>query len=219
MKFKFLDIITVFFVTALLVSNIASSKITRIGPFTFDAGTLLFPITYIFGDILTEVYGYRRLKRVIWLGFFCNIVMALTFIFVGMIPSASFWPHQDAYDLILGITPRIIFASLIAYFIGEFSNSFILAKLKIITKGRYLWTRTIGSTLVGELLDTLLFVFIAFSGIISYPNLILIFISNYIFKVCVEILFTPLTYFIVNKLKKIEKVDYYDYKTNFNPFR
>lgn len=218
MKFKFLDIITAFFVTALLVSNVASSKITAIGPFTFDAGTLLFPITYIFGDILTEVYGYGRSRRVIWLGFGCNILMAVTFVVVGMIPSAPYWQHQDAYQVILGITPRIVAASLIAYFAGEFSNSFILAKLKIVTKGRYLWTRTIGSTVVGELLDTLLFAVIAFWGVMTTADLAVLVVSNYVFKVGVEVLFTPLTYWVVGKLKKAEKEDYYDYKTNFNPF-
>ena len=179
MNFKYLDIITAFFVTALLVSNVASSKITTVGPFTFDAGTLLFPITYIFGDILTEVYGYRLTRRVIWLGIFCNIIMALTFYAVGLLPSASFWGHQDAYQAILGVTPRIVAASLIAYFLGEFSNSFILAKLKIKTKGRFLWMRTIGSTLIGQLLDTLIFVLVAFWGIISINELAVIVVSNY----------------------------------------
>lgn len=217
-NYRYLDIITALFVAVLIISNIASSKITSFGFLTMDAGTILFPLSYIFGDILTEVYGYSRARRVIWIGFLCNIIMAFTFMLVGILPSSPDWHNQKAYESILGVTPRIVLASMVAYIAGEFSNSFILAKLKIFTKGKYLWVRTIGSTLMGELFDTLLFIFIAFSGLYSMPVLVSLLISNYIFKVGVEVLLTPITYAIVGILKKNEHVDYYDYKTNFSPF-
>ncbi len=217
-QFRYLDIITVLFVAVLLISNVASSKITSFAGLTLDAGTILFPLTYIFGDVLTEVYGYARGRRVIWMGFLCNIVMAAILMIVAVLPPAADWPNQKAFEAVLGLTPRIVAASMIAYFAGEFINSFILAKLKIRTKGKYLWVRTIGSTLAGELLDTLLFITIAFWGIFPTPVMISLLISNYIFKVGVEVLFTPITYFVVNKLKKVEHEDHYDRKTNFNPF-
>jgi len=216
--FRYLDAITAFFVAILLISNVASSKITSFGPFTLDAGTILFPLAYVFGDILTEVYGFARARRVIWIGFVCNIVMAAVFMIVAVLPPAADWPNQKAYEAILGLTPRIVLASMVAYFAGEFLNSFVLAKLKLKTKGKYLWTRTIGSTLIGQLFDTALFISIAFWGILPTPVLISIFVSNYFFKVGVEVLLTPVTYAIVNKLKKTEHEDYYDNKTNFNPF-
>ncbi len=217
-NYYFFDIITAFFVTVLLISNIASSKIAAIGPLTLDAGTILFPLSYIIGDSLTEVYGYSKTRRVIWIGFMCNVLMIPIFLIVGALPPSPDWPHQDAYNLILGLTPRIILASMIAYLAGEFSNSFILAKIKIWTRGKYLWMRTIGSTLIGEFLDTFLFILIAFTGVFPTHVLVALLLSNYIFKVLVEILFTPITYLIVNKLKKMENVDYYDKETNFNPF-
>ncbi len=218
-NFKHLDTVTALFVAVLLISNVASTKILNFGFFTFDGGTLLFPLSYIFGDILTEVYGYRRSRKVIWLGFFCAFLMSVTFIIVGKLPPASDWLNQDAYDKILGLTPRIVIASLLAYFSGEFSNSFTLAKMKILTKGKWLWTRTIGSTIVGEFVDTMLFVLIAFWGILPSSLLITVIISNYVFKTGVEALFTPVTYKIVKFLKKVENEDYYDYKTDFNPFK
>ncbi len=218
-NFKHLDTITALFVAVLLISNIASAKIVQFGFLTFDGGTLLFPLSYIFGDILTEVYGYARSRKVIWLGFASAILMSVTFIAVGALPSAPEWTAQAAYDQILGFTPRIVLASLIAYFAGEFSNSFTLAKLKIKTQGRYLWVRTIGSTLVGQVVDTLIFSLIAFSGVIPNSLLVTLIISNYVFKCGVEILFTPATYWITGWLKQQEKEDFYDVHTNFNPFR
>jgi len=217
-NYKYLGAISVFFVSVLLISNVASTKIVDFGWFTFDGGTLLFPLSYIFGDILTEVYGYKKNKQVIWLGFFMALMMSLIFIIVGKLPSAPGWENQGAYDLILGLTPRIVIASLIAYSCGSFSNSFILAKMKIWTKGKMLWTRTIGSTVVGELVDSTLFIVIAFWGILPSSLLVTLIISNYIFKTAVEILFTPATYKIVKFLKKKEGEDYYDTNTNFNPF-
>ena len=217
-SYKYLGAISVFFVSVLLISNVASSKIVDLHWFTFDGGTLLFPLSYIFGDILTEVYGYKKSRQAIWLGFFAALMMSLVFIVVGKLPAAVGWENQTAYDKILGLTPRIVVASLIAYFCGEFSNSFVLAKMKIATKGKWLWTRTIGSTIVGEFFDSLIFVLIAFSDLFPASLLLTLITSNYIFKTLVEILFTPLTYKIINFLKKREKEDFYDYNTNFNPF-
>ncbi|MBI5071902.1 queuosine precursor transporter [Candidatus Falkowbacteria bacterium] len=218
-NYKYLDIITAFFVAVLLISNIASTKILDFGFFTFDGGTLLFPLSYIFGDILTEVYGYRRSRRVIWLGFGAAILASVVFIIVGKLPPAIGWENQEAYDKILGLTPRLVVASLIAYFSGEFSNSFILAKIKIWMRGRRLWVRTIGSTLVGEGVDTILFILIAFWGILPGSLILTLIISNYLFKTGVEVLFTPATYKIVKWLKRAESEDYFDYETNFNPFK
>jgi hypothetical protein len=217
-NYKYLGTISVFFVSILLISNVASTKIVDFGLFTFDGGTLLFPLSYIFGDILTEVYGYKSSRKVIWLGFFSALMMSIIFIIVGKLPAAPGWNNQAAYDAILGLTPRIVLASLIAYFSGEFSNSYVLAKMKIWTKGRWLWTRTIGSTIVGEFVDSILFIFIAFFGIFPNSLLLVLVISNYIFKTGVEVLFTPITYKVVGFLKKREGEDYYDLDTNFNPF-
>ncbi len=217
-KYNYIDIITGLFVAVLLISNIASTKIVQIWKFTFDGGTILFPLSYIFGDILTEVYGFRTGRRVIWIGFFSALLMSVTFGLVGLIKPAPGWEYQQAWMQILGQTPRIVAASLIAYFAGEFSNSIVLAKMKILTKGRFLWTRTIGSTLAGEGIDTVLFVLIAFSGLYSWKTVGLIAASNYIFKVGMEVILTPATYGIVKFLKKREHVDYYDYGTSFNPF-
>lgn len=216
--FKYLDVITALFVTVLLISNVASTKIVDFGLFTFDGGTLLFPLSYIFGDILTEVYGYGRARKVIWTGCVAALMMAMTFMVVGALPAASDWPHQDAYNQILGLTPRIVGASLMAYFAGEFSNSFILAKLKVATRGQKLWLRTIGSTLVGQVLDTAIFILVAFTGIVPNSLLIILIASNYVFKCGVEILFTPITYWLTGWLKQQEKEDFYDTETDFNPF-
>jgi uncharacterized integral membrane protein (TIGR00697 family) len=216
--YKHLDTITGLFVAILLISNIASSKIVQLFPFTFDGGTILFPMSYIFGDVLTEVYGYRRSRKVIWIGFGSALLMSLVLIIVGALPPAAGWINQDAYDRILGLTPRIVAASLLAYFTGEFSNSYTLAKMKIWTRGKYLWTRTIGSTIVGELVDTLLFVTIAFWGVLPSSTLFAVFISNYVFKTGVETLLTPVTYRVVHWLKREEAEDYYDTDTDFNPF-
>lgn len=216
-NFKYLDVITAFFVAVLIISNIASSKITQIGPFSLDGGTILFPLTYIFGDILTEVYGFKKARKVIWLGVFANILMALTFTVVGLLPSASDWPNQNAYMAIFGLTPRIVLASITAYFMGGYSNSVILSKMKIITKGRWLWTRTIGSTVVGELVDSLIFVLIAFLGVLPSELIIPLIISNYLFKTGVEVLFTPITYKVVNFLKKAENENHYDVNIAYTP--
>jgi queuosine precursor transporter len=221
------------FVTVLLVSNIASSaKIIGWGislpvvnlPLAFDGGTLLFPISYIFGDVLTEVYGYARGRRVIWTGFAMAALMGLTLWFVGRMPGEGAWEAvagQGAYDAILGGVSQggIIVASLVAYFAGEFSNSYVLARMKVLTGGRMLWTRTIGSTLVGQGIDTVIFVLIASAfGVFPWSIAVSIIVANYIFKVGIETLLTPVTYAVVRALKRAEHEDYYDIDTNFNPF-
>jgi uncharacterized integral membrane protein (TIGR00697 family) len=217
--YRYFDLIMAIFVAVLLISNIASTKIVQLWRFTFDGGTLLFPISYIFGDILTEVYGYRRSRRVIWVGFGSAALMAVVLAIVGALPPAEGWEYQDAYEAILGATPRIVAASLIAYFAGEFSNSYTLAKMKVLTQGRWLWTRTIGSTLIGQGVDTFLFVTIAFAGTMPWPLYWSIIISNYVFKVGLEVLMTPATYRVTTFLKKEENEDVYDVGTDFNPFK
>lgn len=217
-QFKYFDILVALFVAVLLISNIASTKILSLWKFTFDGGTILFPLSYIFGDILTEVYGFKRSRRVIWLGFVSAFLMSLTFFIVQILPPAADWQYQQAYENILGFVPRIVMASLIAYFAGEFSNSFVLSRLKIYTRGKYLWTRTIGSTLIGQGLDTIIFCFVAFFGTLPVNVLWAVIISNYIFKCSVEICFTPLTYVIVGSLKRKENIDVYDHGISYNPF-
>lgn len=217
-EFRHLNVIAMFFVAVLLISNVASSKILKLGPFDFDGGTLLFPLSYIFGDVLTEVYGYKRTRKIIWMGLLMNVLMAVVFIIVGWLPASKDWVNQDAYMAILGWTPRIVLASCVAYFAGEFSNSYILAKIKIWMNGRMLWVRTVCSTIIGEGFDTLIFCMIAFYGVLPNELLIAVIFSNYVFKVGVEVVFTPITYLIVGFLKKKEDVDVYDRETNFNPF-
>ncbi len=217
--YRHFDQVMALFVAVLLISNVASAKILELGPFTFDGGTILFPVSYIFGDILTEVYGYGRSRRVIWTGFACAALMAVTLAIVGTLPPAPGWDGQAAYLTILGVTPRIVLGSLVAYFAGEFSNSYVLARMKVATGGRWLWTRTIGSTLVGEGVDTILFVLIAFWGALPSALLSTVIISNYVFKVGVETLATPATYALSNYLKRVENEDHFDRDTDFNPFR
>lgn len=218
-EYRYFDVLVALFVAVLLISNIASTKILTIWMFTFDGGTLLFPLSYIFGDILTEVYGFRRSRRVIWLGFFSALIMSLVLFVVQILPPAGDWTNQKAYEAVLGFVPRIVAASLLAYFAGEFTNSMILSRLKILTKGRYLWTRTIGSTLIGEGIDTIVFCMVAFYGVLPASVFKAVLISNYFFKCAVEIIFTPLTYLIVRTLKRKEKTDVYDYGVNYNPFQ
>ncbi len=217
-SFRYFDILLGIFVAILLISNVASTKILTLWKFTFDGGTILFPLSYIFGDVLTEVYGYQRSRRVIWTGFFGAALMSLVLYVVQILPAAADWPNQEAYEALIGFVPRIVLGSLVAYFAGEFSNSYILSRLKIKTKGKFLWMRTIGSTLVGEGIDTLIFCLIAFYGLVPNSLLVAIIISNYIFKCGVEILFTPITYVFVGFLKKKEHEDHYDRGISYNPF-
>lgn len=220
MRTKWLPVITGIFVGVLLISNIASVKLVLVGPFTFDGGTILFPLSYIFGDILTEVYGYRASRKVIWTGFFAAAIMSLVLWAVGKLPAPAEWSteQQASYESILAPVGRIVLASLIAYFAGEFSNSYIMARLKVKMQGKLLWVRTISSTLVGEGVDTMLFCMIAFYGIWPTEVIVTIIVSNYIFKSLFEIVATPVTYAIVIWLKKSEGIDVYDRRTNFNPF-
>jgi queuosine precursor transporter len=230
-QYRYIDLIMAVFVTVLVVSNIASSaKIVDWGlslfgvSMAFDAGTILFPISYIFGDILTEVYGYKRSRRVIWVGFVCLAFSAFIFWIVRVMPGEATWQSyagDTAYDAILGgmSIGGIVFASLAGYWTGEFTNSFILAKMKTVTEGRWLWARTIGSTLVGQLVDTIVFVIVASAfGVFPWSLFLTLTVTNYVFKCAVEVLLTPMTYAIVNGLKRAENEDYYDRDTNFNPF-
>ena len=210
-------VVTGVFITCLVISNIIAVKVIRVAGLNLPAAIVIFPISYIFGDILTEVYGYRTTRKVIWLGFLCNLFAVLAMWLGGLLPSAPFWGNQDAYQTILGYTPRLLVASFAGYLLGEFTNSFVLAKMKIATRGRWLWTRTIGSTLVGQLLDSGVFILIAFSGTMGWGALGTMVVTHWLVKTGYEALATPFTYMIVGYLKKKEGIDTYDYKTNFNP--
>lgn len=217
--YKYYDLIMAVFVTVLLCSNlIGVSKVVTLGSFTFGGGNLFFPISYLFGDILTEVYGYARSRRVVWAGFSALIFSAFMSWAVISLPPADGYTGQQALEQIFGATPRIVLASMIAYFAGEFSNSFVLAKMKILTSGQHLWMRTIGSTICGEAVDTLIFYPLAFLGVWQMELLMKVAVTNYVLKVMWEVLATPLTYRVVALIKKAESEDYYDYKTNFTPF-
>lgn len=225
-SYRYYDFVMAAFVTVLVCSNlIGPAKIAQIdaplfGVLTFGAGVLFFPISYVFGDILTEVYGYARSRRVIWTGFAALAFAVIMAWVIVKLPPAPFWNNQGAYEIAFGSTWRIAIASLVAFVCGEFVNSFVLAKMKILTAGRWLWTRTIGSTIFGEGVDSILFYPLAFydSGIIPNDKLPLVMLSQFVAKVSVEILFTPLTYRIVGWLKRAEQEDHYDRNTNFNPF-
>jgi len=211
-----LVIISAIFVTSLITANVIAIKIISLGPVILPAAIFVFPLSYIFGDVLTEVYGYRLTRKVIWLGFICNLIFVI-FVWMGQIlPPAPFWEGQKAYERILGYTPRLLAASFFGYLAGEFANSFILAKMKILTRGRWLWSRTIGSTIVGQGLDTAIFITLAFIGTPSFVSIMILY--HWLAKTLIEAIATPLTYTIVNFLKKKEAIDTYDYKTNFNPF-
>ncbi|MDQ6645134.1 MAG: queuosine precursor transporter [Chloroflexota bacterium] len=215
-SFWFVVIASVF-VTCLITANIIAVKLILLFGFLVPAGIIVFPLSYLFGDVLTEVYGYGAARQVIWLGFLCNLLAVIAIFIGGLAPSAPFWHSQSAYDAILGFAPRLLLASFIAYLAGEFTNSFVLAKLKIATKGRWLWMRTIGSTLIGEGLDTLIFISIAFWGLIPTQLMLTAILTQWIFKVVYEIVATPFTYLVVGFLKRHEDLDTYDYRTNFNP--
>lgn len=219
---RYFPIITGIFVAVLLISQVAATKIVSIGGFSFAGAVFVFPISYLFGDVLTEVYGFARSRTVIWTGFAANVGMSLILLIVGAMPGDPTWVAQggqEAWDLLLGLTPRIALASLISYLIGEFLNSYVLAKLKVAMAGRQLWVRTIGSTIVGEGVDTFLFVLISFAGVLPWPLLWEVMAVNYVLKVAVEVVLTPVTYKVVGFLKQADGVDVYDRDTDFNPFR
>lgn len=206
------------FVAVLLISNVAAQKLFACGPFTFSGGIILFPIAYIFGDVLTEVYGYARARQVIWAGLACNVFMALILWVVIVLPPAPGWPLQEQFSTVLDLVPRVVFASVVAYWAGEFANSFVMAKIKIWMDGKALWVRTISSTAVGQAVDTILFVLIAFAGIFPAALLFKAIWSGYLFKVAYEAVATPFTYLIVGWLKRVEGIDVFDRHTRFNPF-
>lgn len=211
-----LVIITAIFITCLITANIIAVKVISLGPFILPAAIFVFPLSYIFGDVLTEVYGYRTARRVIWLGFICNLIFVF-FAWVGQIlPPASFWENQEAYKTILGYTPRLLAASFCGYLVGEFANSFVLSNMKILTQGRWLWSRTIGSTVVGQGLDSAIFITLAFIGTPSFAAIMILY--HWLAKTVIEAVLTPATYAIVNRLKQREAIDTYDYDTKFNPF-
>ena len=209
--------IVAIFITCLITANITAVKLIVVYGLLMPAGIVIFPISYICADVLTEVYGYRHMRRVIWLGFLCNLLTVVA-IWVGQIlPPAPFWDGQLAYERILGYTPRLLVSSFLAYLVGEFTNAFVLAKMKIVTKGRWLWMRTIGSTLVGQSLDSLVFVTLAFLGTIPLSHLATAIITQWLVKTGYEAVATPLTYVVVTYLKRQEGIDVYDHETRFNP--
>ena len=211
--------LTALYITCLLISNIIASKLIQIAGIVLPSAVILFPVTYILADVFTEVYGFRKMRTVIWLGFGANAFMSLIFLVAIALPSPLFFGEQEAYRIVLSNSPRIFLASLAGYWAGEFSNSIILSALKKATKGRLLWTRTIASTIVGEGLDTLLFISIAFWGTMPRASLIQMMLAQYLFKVAYEVAFTPLTYLIVGSIKRRENIDTFDRDVVYNPFR
>ena len=211
-------IVVAVFITSLLTANIIAVKLVSVFGLVMPAGVIVFPLSYIFGDVLTEVYGYAQARRVIWLGFFCNLVLVVAVWIGQVLPAASFWDGQAAYERILGYTPRLLAASFLAYLVGEFANSFVLARLKVATEGRWLWMRTIGSTLVGQGLDSLVFIFAAFWGVIPVAGMVSAVVTQWVVKSAYEALATPVTYWVVGTLKRKEGVDVFDRDTHFSPF-
>jgi uncharacterized integral membrane protein (TIGR00697 family) len=216
--YRHYDLLVHIFVVVLLISNLIGQKITAVGPFRISGAQLLFPITYIFGDVFTEVYGYGASRRAIWIGFFASGLMAVMGLFAVWLPPAPGWHGQQAFATVFGFVPRLIGASLAAFWCGEFANSYVLAKMKILTRGKHLWSRTIGSTVVGQAVDTFVVMVLAFGGSLT-PGLIAnLILSGYLGKVLYEVAATPLTYAIVNFLKRQENVDVFDINADFNPF-
>ena len=223
-RFRYLDTLTIGFVVVLVVSNLVGPKICQIGPLPYigpllvSGAQLLFPVTYICGDVFTEVYGYAASRRAIWMGFFAMGLLAVMGQIAVALPPAPGWHNQQAFAIVFGLVPRFAIASLVAYWAGEFTNSYTLAKLKLVTGGRFLWTRTIGSTISGQLVDTVVVILIAFWGVESGSQMLRLIASSYGFKVVYEVVATPLTYLVVRWLKRVEMVDTFDRGTNFNPF-
>ena len=228
-QFRYYDLLVHVFVVVLLVSNLVAQKLCAIGPFTigttefgpfFISGAMvLFPITYIFGDIFVEVYGYSASRRAIWIGFLSAALLAAMTQITTSLPAAPEFGNQEAFEKVFERVPRALAASLIAYWCGEFANAFVMAKMKIFTEGKYLWTRTVGSTVVGQLIDTVLVITVIFAGIHDFPTMLNLMFTGYIFKVAYEAAATPLTYLVVNTLKRAEGVDVYDAEVDFNPFK
>lgn len=213
---QLLPVIAAIFVTCLLTANVIAVKLFVVAGVALPAGVVIFPLSYLFGDVLTEVYGYAVARRVIWLGFFCNLLMVAAIWIAQSLAPAPFWKGQGAYEQILGFAPRLLLASFLAYLVGEFANSFILAKLKVLTDGRWLWTRTVSSTVVGQGLDSAVFITLAFTGT-GVPDLGSLIIAQWLFKSAYEVVATPLTYVVINYLKRVEGLDPFDRETNFSP--
>jgi uncharacterized integral membrane protein (TIGR00697 family) len=218
-RFRYLDALTTAFVVILLVSNLVAQKVIRIGWLETSGAMVLFPITYIFGDIFTEVYGYAASRRSIWLGFFGTTLLYAISTIVIALPADPHWPNQAAFVTVFSVLPRVLISSLIAFWAGEFANSFTMAKLKLLTDGKYLWTRTVGSTVVGQAVDTTLVIVILFAGRLPAHTLAVMIVEGYLLKVAYEVLATPLTYAVIGWLKRAEHVDTFDTNTDFNPFR
>lgn len=218
-NYRYLNLVSAVFVTCLVTSNIIAVKIVDVRGLIVPAAVVIFPLSYIFGDILTEVYGYARSREVIWIGFGCNALAVLAIGIGGWLPAAGFWSGQEAYQRILGYAPRLLLASFAAYLFGEFLNSLVMAKMKIATRGQWLWTRTIGSTLIGEGADTLVFITLAFGGTLATGRLFRVMVTQWLVKSLYETLATPATYAIVSFLKRAEGQDPYDVGTDFNPFK
>lgn len=217
-RYRYLDALTTAFVVILLVSNLVAQKICLIGPFAVSGAILLFPITYIFGDIFTEVYGFAASRRAIWLGFFGTALLYLMGAITIALPAAPGWHNQQAFTAVFGFIPRILAASLISFWVGEFANSYTMARLKLFTNGRKLWTRTIGSTIVGQAVDTVLVTTLTFVGIASTRTLLNMILTAYVLKVGYEVVATPLTYLVIHWLKSAEHADAFDRHESFNPF-
>ena len=211
-------LVAALFVTSLIVSNIIAVKLIDVAGMILPAAIVIFPISYILGDVLTEVYGFARARQVIWLGFLCNLFAVIAISIGGLLPAAGFWGGQEAYDMILGAVPRILAASFLAYLVGEFVNAYVLARLKVAMEGRHLWVRTIGSTLAGQLLDSAIFITIAFAGIMPVEVLLGAIVTQWLVKSAYEALATPLTYAVVGFLKRADDVDVYDRDIHFRPF-
>lgn len=223
-RYRYLDMLTTVFVVVLLVSNLVAQKVCAfgpvfgIGPFYTSGALLLFPVTYIFGDIFTEVYGFASSRRAIWLGFFGTALLYGLSAAVIALPGAPGWNNQQAFATVFGFIPRMLAASLVAYWVGEFANSYTMAKLKILTNGRKLWTRTVGSTIVGQGVDTVLVITLTFGGVYPGPTLFKIIWQGYLAKVAYEVIATPITYLVIGWLKRTEHADAFDRSISFNPF-
>ncbi|SMQ69865.1 hypothetical protein SAMN06297468_2048 [Altererythrobacter xiamenensis] len=218
-RFRYYDIVMAAFVAILLLSNIiGAAKLSTVAGFTFGAGILFFPVSYVIGDVLTEVYGYARARRVIWVGFGAMVFMAFMSWAVVAMPPAATWDGQDAYEQVFGLVPRIVLASIIAFWAGEFVNSYVMARMKIWTEGKALWSRTIGSTIVGQGVDSAIFYPVAFLGIWETRDVLIVMVSNWLLKVLWEAVLTPVTYLVVGKLKQAEGVEIFDTSTDFSPF-
>jgi len=217
-RFRYLDHLINIFVAVLIISNLVAPKVISIGGFLLSGAQILFPVTYIFGDIFTEVYGYAASRRAIWTGFLASALLAVISMIVVALPPAPGWQNQEAFEIVFNTVPRNIVASLIAYWCGEFANAFVMARLKVVTHGKFLWVRTIGSTAVGQMVDTVIVIVLIFAGVQDWGTIGNMIVSGYGAKVLYETLATPLTYLVVNKLKRAEGVDIYDTGTDFNPF-